>query len=287
MEGEGTSLVLRSSVRMRVTALALMTLPAFLLTIGITGAVGERARFLPIGVMGLALFGAIAWVTGMAKWSIDDDGIQRLTPLTPHTRLRWGEVVSVHEQSLGNLTFGRGYGRLAIQVPNGLAGMETLIRVVLARCPASAFSDATRRSLEKRIGAAPPVTMIPVDAPEPVVQPRGDAVARWKTNPFFALGLDPKCSQADVERAGQKLLALLAIGSAGAKRFATPVGEMERTEDIVRAAMAELRDPDKRIGHELWARIAIVPSAPASGKKEDDPARPWPEAMIAIRWRGP
>ena len=59
---------------------------------------------------------------------------------------------------------------------------------------------------------------------------------------------------ADIERQGQRLLAELAAGLDGARRYATPFGARERTPELVRAAIAELRDPARRLVHEWWAR---------------------------------
>jgi hypothetical protein len=49
-------------------------------------------------------------------------------------------------------------------------------------------------------------------------------------------------------------LAELAAGLEGARRYATPFGARERTPELVRVAIAELRDPARRLGHEWWAR---------------------------------
>jgi hypothetical protein len=40
----------------------------------------------------------------------------------------------------------------------------------------------------------------------------------------------------------------------GARRYPTPFGARERTPELVRAAIAELRDPVRRLAHEWWAR---------------------------------
>jgi hypothetical protein len=73
-------------------------------------------------------------------------------------------------------------------------------------------------------------------------------------NPFFVLGVAPAAGAADVERQGQRLLAELAAGLDGARRYDTPFGARERTPEAVRAALAELRDPGRRLAHEWWAR---------------------------------
>ena len=79
-------------------------------------------------------------------------------------------------------------------------------------------------------------------------------VRRHLENPFLVLALSPAAGAAEVERQGQKLLAMLAAGLGEAAAYATPLGERPRTPELVRAAMAELRDPERRLGHEWWAR---------------------------------
>jgi hypothetical protein len=76
---------------------------------------------------------------------------------------------------------------------------------------------------------------------------------RHLENPFLVLGLPPSASLDDVERQGQKLLAMLAAGLAEARQYETPFGEAARTAELVRAALAELRDPARRLGHEWWS----------------------------------
>jgi hypothetical protein len=78
--------------------------------------------------------------------------------------------------------------------------------------------------------------------------------ARVLDNPFYVLELAPECSRAEVERAGQKLLAMLELGMAGSERYPTPFGSGRRDSAKVREAMAELRDPQRRLLHELWVR---------------------------------
>lgn len=117
---------------------------------------------------------------------------------------------------------------------------------------------------------------------------------RLADNPFYVLGLRPGCARAEVEREGQRLLSMLELGLSAAERYATPVGERERTPDKVRQAMAELRDPEKRLGHELWASLPPErrPAAEseatvnaASDARAEERLAPWPAALAALGWR--
>ncbi len=94
-------------------------------------------------------------------------------------------------------------------------------------------------------------------------------VERIRDNPFYVLGVPPTAARAEIEREGQKLLGMLELGLQSAKAYATPVGPGERTADKVRRAMAELRDPERRLEHELWARLEPA-AAPAP---EPEPPR--------------
>lgn len=78
---------------------------------------------------------------------------------------------------------------------------------------------------------------------------------RLRANPFFVLGLRPDCGRAEVEREGQKLLAMLELDLAAARTYASPLGVHPRSAELVREAMAELRDPERRLIHELWATL--------------------------------
>lgn len=81
-------------------------------------------------------------------------------------------------------------------------------------------------------------------------------------NPFYVLELAPDCSRAEVERAGQKLLAMLELDIAGGRRYSTPAGVATRDAAKVREAMAELRDPQRRLFHELWVVAKPWPRSP-------------------------
>ena len=107
---------------------------------------------------------------------------------------------------------------------------------------------------------------------------------RIAENPFFVLGLEPECSRLEMERQGQKLLAMLEVGFAEATRYATPFGERTRDAEAVRAAMAHLRDPRRRLVAELWARAPV--RAAEEGPRLAGAAIDEPEAAVEIGWRG-
>lgn len=81
-----------------------------------------------------------------------------------------------------------------------------------------------------------------------------NALERHLGNPFLVLELAPAASRIEAERQGAKLLALLAAGVAAAEHYPTPLGSRRRTAEGVRQALAELRDPDRRLAAEWWAR---------------------------------
>jgi hypothetical protein len=75
---------------------------------------------------------------------------------------------------------------------------------------------------------------------------------RHLNNPFRVLELPVDATAEAVERKGELLLSMLALGMAEAARFQTPLGVEERTPEMVREALAELRNPDRRLLHEWW-----------------------------------
>ncbi|HEY3354506.1 MAG TPA: hypothetical protein VGQ83_14740 [Polyangia bacterium] len=94
---------------------------------------------------------------------------------------------------------------------------------------------------------------------------------RLDESPFYCLGLTPACSRIEVEREGQKLMAMLEVGMEEARRYPTPLGERERTVEQVRQAMADLRDPARRLPQELWA---LIPARPVPfGFRDEEAAR--------------
>ena len=111
------------------------------------------------------------------------------------------------------------------------------------------------------------------------------AASRVLENPFLVLGLPPSASRIEIEREAQKLLGMLELGFAAAKTYATPLGPHERTAELVRAAVATLRDPARRLAAELWARAHLSESpAPAPAPASLDG---WPDALAKLGWRAP
>jgi len=104
--------------------------------------------------------------------------------------------------------------------------------------------------------------------------------AELAENPFFVLEVPTSATRMEVERAGQKLLAQLAIGVVSVQRYETPFGEAERDESLVRSALSALRDPEQRAIFELWAM-----DSPGEAESHALPA--WPRALESIGWRGP
>jgi hypothetical protein len=102
-------------------------------------------------------------------------------------------------------------------------------------------------------------------------------------NPFFVLGLAVDASRIEVEREAQKLLGMLELGFGESASYATPLGPRLRTAEAVRAAVAALRDPYRRLVAELWARHAppprpAPPAPPAAPPSHDGLRR-------ALGWR--
>ena len=73
------------------------------------------------------------------------------------------------------------------------------------------------------------------------------------TNPFLVLDLPVGSSADTIERKGQLLLSMLEIGADGASSYQTPFGPAQRTAEMVREALTELRAPERRLVNEWWA----------------------------------
>ena len=105
---------------------------------------------------------------------------------------------------------------------------------------------------------------------------------RIDENPFFVLGISCDASRIEIERESQKLLGMLELDFAAAKTYATPLGPRERTAEAVRAAVAALRDPYRRLVAEFWAR-----HAPAMREAAVEEAAEPPSSGLrrALGWR--
>lgn len=117
----------------------------------------------------------------------------------------------------------------------------------------------------------------------------GDGLRRLADNPFYVLGLRPAATAVEVEREGQKILGMLELNLAGARSYRTPVGQQERDAEKIRHAMSELRDPARRLVHELWARLpadAVLELGDPETFAEDQRAfaAPWADALAALGW---
>ena len=106
--------------------------------------------------------------------------------------------------------------------------------------------------------------------------------AKIAENPFFVLGVSPDASRIEIEREAQKLLGMLELNFADALTYATPLGPRPRTPELVRAAVAALRDPYQRLVAELWARHAPA-HADEPASIEEEPKRP--SLRPALGWR--
>jgi hypothetical protein len=112
----------------------------------------------------------------------------------------------------------------------------------------------------------------------------GDPLALWRSNPFYVLEVATDATPTDVERAGQRLLALLTIGSANAQTYQTPLGPATRDAEKVRQAVATLRDPEQRVLRELWANVVPAGLPVSSNSDAGVYASPWEEAEHALGW---
>ena len=110
--------------------------------------------------------------------------------------------------------------------------------------------------------------------------------ARWPAvteNPFYVLELPVSATPLEIERQGQKLLSMITVGLQKAMSYPTPLGGMPRDADLVRRCLDELRDPRRRVLHEVWA--SLEPSVEATLEAPDTPTRPrWANARRQLGW---
>ena len=102
---------------------------------------------------------------------------------------------------------------------------------------------------------------------------------RIAENPFYVLGVATTATRTDLEREGNKLLSMLQLELKESKTYRSPVGEHPRTAEAVRAAMAELRDPKRRLVHELLASLPVSVSVPKPAPKTEVK---WPRAPVVF-----
>lgn len=108
---------------------------------------------------------------------------------------------------------------------------------------------------------------------------------RWADNPFFVLELTPSASRPEVERAAAKLLSMIEIGMKAAALYPTPLGPRARTPELVRTAVAELRDPERRTMHEAWW-IDPAPTMPDTPSPAGGDRGPFTfDAPAILGWR--
>lgn len=116
-------------------------------------------------------------------------------------------------------------------------------------------------------------------------EPGRPPMADWADNPFFVLDVPTTATRAEIERAGQKWLGMLTLGLARAAVYVTPLGVRARTPELVRAAMAELRDPERRVGHELWCLLDEAPPVVEADVEDLGEAGAGFDALGAAGWR--
>lgn len=103
---------------------------------------------------------------------------------------------------------------------------------------------------------------------------------RIAENPFYVLGVATTVTRTDLEREGNKLLSMLQLDLKESKTYRSPLGEHARSAEAVRAAMAELRDPKKRLVHELLASLPVTVNVPAAQQSGDGVK--WPRAPMVF-----
>lgn len=111
-----------------------------------------------------------------------------------------------------------------------------------------------------------------------------EASARFADNAFYILGLRPSVSRQQIEREGVKLLGMLELGMPAARQYATPIAVFERTPERVRLAMSELRDPNKRVLHEVFAVLESTPLPLTDAIASRSALAPWSSALAAFGW---
>ena len=105
---------------------------------------------------------------------------------------------------------------------------------------------------------------------------------RIASNPFYVLGVSATATRTEIEREGNKLLSMLQLGLKEAKVYRSPLGEQARTDELVREAMAELRDPKRRLVHELLAALPAATPIPAASGGASTSGVSWGKAPMVF-----
>jgi curved DNA-binding protein CbpA len=90
-------------------------------------------------------------------------------------------------------------------------------------------------------------------------------------NPYFVLEIAADATPGEIERAGRKLLGLIEVGSEKAATYTCAFGTFDRDPTMIREAMSELRDPQKRARHSLLASLLGGAGAAESAAALDAP----------------
>jgi hypothetical protein len=101
-------------------------------------------------------------------------------------------------------------------------------------------------------------------------------------NAYYVLELGPTATVSDIERQGQKLVALLSVGARQAGVYSCPFGELPRDETMVREAVARLRDPSLRQQDAAVVRLLLDGSSDAPV----DADAPLPDAFALAGYPG-
>jgi hypothetical protein len=104
---------------------------------------------------------------------------------------------------------------------------------------------------------------------------------RIAANPFYLLELDPRAGRATIEDAVERILRALAAAMPGADRYRSPFGAQPRDTDATLQAAAKLRDRERRVLCEVWARLPVQSEAVTPPVEP----RPWRGGWRALGWR--
>lgn len=104
---------------------------------------------------------------------------------------------------------------------------------------------------------------------------------RFTLDPFIVLQAAPTASGHDLDGVAMRLLEALAAGLPGADRYPTPLGPRRRDPETVTAAALELRERERRIVHEVWARMPVREQPVESAAS----APAWAGGERALGWR--